>query len=289
MGKHGGVAARQHVPIPAVVLAVLLLAGVVTGSWWWSSRVQSDPIDQNPVPAAAFVLSSPSCSDHGTGTVVDLMPASGGQARAVVDGCGYSNGEQVAVEYLAGDPSQARLAGTRSPSTSDDGQRWWPVGLGILAVLAAGIVVVLVLDGRRFRRRGAPTRSPDGAADLPDPVAALTAMVSTTADRGAPSSMAVDGAHRAGRHARLEFDDQQPAEEWPGDGWVRNTNRDGWLLGPAQSWAAEISVGGEGQMPLDDDTPLPPRLDLVFPSTAELAASLHDELFTHRHAQVSGG
>ncbi len=288
MGKHGGVAERRQVPIPAVVLAVLLLAGVVTGSWWWSLRVQSDPIDRNPVPAAAFVLSSPSCSDRGTGTVVDLMPASGGQARAVVDGCGYSNGEQVAVEYLAGDPSQARLATIRSPSTSDDGQQWWPAGLGILAALATGIVVVLVVDGRRHRRRGAPTRSPDGAADLQDPVAALTAMVSTTADRGAPSSMAVDGAHRAGRHARLEFDDQQPAEERPGDGWV-NTNRDGWLLGPAQSWAAEISVGGEGQMPLDDDAPLPPRLDLVFPSTAELAANLHDELFTHRHAQVPGG
>jgi len=289
MGKHGRVAGRKQVPIPAVVLAVLLLAGVVTGSWWWSLRTQFDPIDQNPVAAAAFVLSSPSCADHGTGTVVDVLPASGGQATAVVDGCGYSDREQVAVEYLAGDPSQARLAGTRSPSTSDHAEQWWPVVLGILALLATGIVVVLVMDGGRFRRRGAPSPSPDGPVpDVQDPIAAVTAMVSTTADLGAPSLVAVDGQPRAGRHARLELDDQQPAEEWPGDGLVPNANRDGWLLEPAQPWAAEISVGGDGQPP-PDDAPLPPRLDLVFPSTAELAASLHDELFTHRQAQFSGG
>ena len=329
MGKHGGVVGRKHAPLRAVALGVLLLAGVVTGSWWWSLRTQSDPIDQNPVAAAAFVVSSPSCADHGTGTVVDLFPASGGQARAVIDGCGYSDGQQLAVEYLAGDPTQVRLAGTRSASGTDDVQQWWPIVLGILVVLAAGIVVVLVVDGGRFRRTlGLPARSrggtsaepragrarhalaetaEDGRADvrrdgaaqnIQDPVGHVTAMVSTTADRVVPSITAMDGvvdAHRGGRHALLELDDEQPDDEQPDDeqsdddGWLLNTNDDGWLLEPAQSWAAEMSVGGDGQLPPEDDATLPFRLDLGFPSTAELAASLQDELFTHRHAQVSGG
>jgi hypothetical protein len=315
MGKHGAVVGRKQVPIRAVALGVLLLAGVVTGSWWWSLRTQSDPIDQNPVAAAAFVVSSPSCADHGTGTVVDLFPASGGQARAVIDGCGYSDGQQLAVEYLAGDPTQVRLAGTRSASGTDDVQQWWPIVLGILVVLAAGIVVVLVVDGGRFRRTlGLPARSrggtsagpragparhalaetaEDGRADvrrdgaaqnIQDPVGHVTAMVSTTADRVGPSLTAMDGvvdAHRGGRHALLELGDEQPDDEQPDD--------DGWLLEPAQSWAAEMSVGGDGQLPPEGDATLPFRLDLGFPSTAELAASLQDELFTHRHAQVSGG
>ncbi|HYN73888.1 MAG TPA: hypothetical protein VES60_15415, partial [Nakamurella sp.] len=161
-------------------------------------------------------------------------------------------------------------------------------------------------DGRADVRR-------DGAAqNIQDPVGHVTAMVSTTADRVAPSLTAMDGvvdAHRGGRHALLELDDDQPGDEQPGDeqpgdeqpdddGWLLNTNHDGrllntndddWLLEPAQSWAAEMSVGGDGQLPPEDDATLPFRLDLGFPSTAELAASLQDELFTHRHARVSGG
>ncbi len=299
MGKHGAVVGRKQVPIPAVALGVVLLVGIVTGAWWWSLGTPSDPIDQNPVAATAFVVSSPSCTDRGTGTVVDLSPASGGQARAVIEGCGYSDGQQMAVEYLAGDPSQARLAGTSS-SSGNGVRQWWPVVLGILAVLAAGIVVVLVVDGGRFRRpAGSPTRSRDGASpDRQVQGPALTAMVSTTADPAAPSLAAVDavvGGRRGGRHALLELDDQQlddeesAYEESAGAGWLLNTNDDGWLLDPAQSWAAEISVGGDGQMWPDDDESLQFRLDLVFPSTAELAASLQDELFTHRHVQVSGG
>ena len=318
MGKHGRVAARKRVPFPAVALGVLLLAGIVTGSRWWSTGTPSDPIDQNPVAAVAFVLSSSSCTDHGRGTVVELLPTSGRRVTAVIDGCGYSDGEKLAVEYLAGNPTQARLAGTSSPSGTDDLRQWWPIVLGILAVLAAGFAVVLVVGGGRLRRLlRSLTRYRGGAApDGQDPVAQLTAMVSTSADRVAPSVRAVGviGAHRGGRHALLDFDeqsaddrpaddrpagdrpaDEQPADDRPaderagGDVWLLNTNDDGWLLEPAQSWAAEISVGGDGQLPPDDDASLPFRLDLVFPSTAELAASLHDELFTHRHAQVSGG
>jgi len=315
MGKHGRVAARKRVPFPAVALGVLLLAGIVTGSRWWSTGTPSDPIDQNPVAAVAFVLSSSSCTDHGRGTVVELLPTSGRRVTAVIDGCGYSDGEKLAVEYLAGNPTQARLAVTSSPSETDDLRQWWPIVLGILAVLAAGFAVVLVVGGGRLRQLlRSLTRYRGGAApDGQDPVAQLTAMVSTSADRVAPSVRAVGviGAHRGGRHALLDFDEQpaddrpaeqsvgdRPAEERAGgdgwllntndDGWLLNTNDDGWLLEPAQSWAAEISVGGDERLPPDDDASLAFRLDLVFP-TAELAASLHDELFTHRHAQVSGG
>src|SRR5664280_988572 len=149
MGNHCSVVGRKHFPIPAVALGVVLLVGIVTGAWWWSLGTPSDPIDQNPVAATAFVVSSPSVTDRGTGTVVDLLPASGGQARAVIDGCGYSDGQQMAVEYLAGDPSQARLAGTSS-SSGNGARQWWPVVLGILAVLAAGTV---------HRPRPAPRRS----------------------------------------------------------------------------------------------------------------------------------
>ena len=332
MGKHGGVVGRKRVSIRAVALGVLLLAGIATGSWWWSLRMQPDPIDQNPVAAAGFVVSSPSCTDGGGGTVVDVMPVSGGQVRAVIDACGYSDGQQVAVEYLAGDPSQARLAGTSSASGTDEVRQWWPIALGVLVVLAAGIAVVLVVDRRRFRRiPGAPTRSPvrsrvqsigghhtgparhavseiaeiagaaedvqagAGAAVNPvDPIAQPTAMVSTTADRVVPSLTSVGGvdAPRGGRHAQQEAE----ADEHDGwvsnandDGWLPTMNDDGWLFEPAPSWSAEMSMGGDGQLPPDDSGLVPFRLDLVFTSTAELAASLHDELFTHRHAEVSGG
>ncbi len=236
MGKHGGVVGRQRLSMRAITLGVLLLAGLATASWWWSLQTPSDPIDQNPVAAPAFVVSSPSCTDSDTGTVVDLFPVSGGQARAVINGCGYTDGQQLAVEYLAGDPSQARLAGADAAPGTDEVRQWWPIGLGVLAVLAAGLAAVLVVDGRSRRDPRAPARSGDRSAsawqfpharhaqdetadamgpDAPgtvsvDPIIQLTAMVSSTADRGVPSLTALAGvaAHPGGRHALMDVDEQ---------------------------------------------------------------------------------
>jgi len=307
MGKHGGVAGRQHLSMRAITLGVLLLAGVATTSWWWSLRTPSDPIDQNPVAAQAFVVSSPSCTDRGAGTVIDLFPASGGQTRALINGCGYTDGQQLAVEYLAGDPSLARAAGVDAAAGTDAVRQWWPIALGVLAVLAAGLAVVLVVDGRRFRRhppgpaafgdgstgaghplqaRHAQDETADGTgpdvAGAPgiDPMLQLTAMVSSTADRGAPSPVALAGVavHPGGRHARPDLDDEQPVQDVQAG------------VDSGVAWGVDAAVDSAVDRGVDSTVEaVPSRLDLVFPSTAELAASLQDELFTHRHAQVSGG
>lgn len=337
MGKHGGVVERKHVSIRAVLLGIVILGGIAIGSWWWSLRTLSDPIDQSPVAASGFVVSSPSCGDDAGATVVDLLPISGGQTRAVVDACGFSDGQQLAVEYLASDPTRARLAGTSSAAGPGAVRQWWPIGIGILGVMMAGLLVVLLGDRRRFRSRLGPhdgaarhARAEPSDADLPiatDPTgttrldltvsdpAVPSAAPAVTASRGAvseggasrPAKWGRAGPGPSGRHALAEQDDgQSPDARWPldagQDGWVPEAGQDGWLLDRRQDgWPrdpdqlsadgqspAEVSYGGDRQLPPADLTTASFRLDLIFPSTAELAASLQDELFTHRHAQVPG-
>ena len=264
MGKHGGVAGRARVRIPALLLGGLVAGAIVLGSWW-ALGSPSDPIDQNPVQALAFVASSPSCVDGGDRaaggrlTVVDVV---GGASpvrpvRTTVDACGYRDGQQVAVQYLAGDISRARLSGTSTAGDTGSAGRLLPIGLLVAGLLAAAATIALVADGRRSRRRrgadewatarharisGAEfllfARSEPAASSRPVRRPADPASVAAT-PRTAPVLL--------GRHARVETD--APLE----------------VPAPASGLAA---------------------VDLVY-LYADLSASLHDELFTHRGAPVS--
>ena len=153
-------AGRARVRIPALLLGGLVAGAIVLGSWW-ALGSPSDPIDQNPVQALAFVASSPSCVDSGDRaagrrlTVVDVV---GGASpvrpvRTTVDACGYRDGQQVAVQYLAGDISRARLSGTSTAGDTGSAGRLLPIGLLVAGLLAAAATIALVADGRRSRRR----------------------------------------------------------------------------------------------------------------------------------------
>ena len=155
MGRHGGgPTGRTRASWPVVAIGVLVLAAVGFGFWLWSVRSVDDPIDANPVDAYAVVVSSPSCTAGSGSTVIDLnlQPA----VRSSISACGRRAGERIAVQYLAGHPDQARLAGT-TVAHNDSTSRWLPI-----AILAAGLLAVigvlsLLIDRHRSRHDGRST------------------------------------------------------------------------------------------------------------------------------------
>ena len=155
MGRHGGGPTRRtRASWPVIAIGVLVAAAIGFGFWLWSVRSVDDPVDANPVDAYAVVVSSPSCTAGTGATVVELnlTPA----VRSSLSACGRRVGERVAVQYLAGHPDQARLAGTAVAHNNSAG-RWLPI-----AILAAGLLAVvgtlsLLIDRRRSRHDGAST------------------------------------------------------------------------------------------------------------------------------------
>lgn len=155
MGRHGGGPTRRTRPSwPVVAIGVLVIAAIGFGFWLWSVRSVNDPIDANPVDAYAVVVSSPSCTAGTGGTVIELnlTPA----VRSSLSACGRRVGERIAVQYLAGHPDQARLAGT-AVAHNNSARRWLPI-----AILAAGLLAVvgtlsLLIDRRRSRHDVAST------------------------------------------------------------------------------------------------------------------------------------
>lgn len=154
MGRHGsrhrGALRLGRVTIPLTVLALcaLLLAVTGLGVWWWTQRSVTDPIDAAPVSATATVVSSPSCLDDGQTTVhVSGVEQS---VESVLDGCGFSAGQRISVEYRAGHPEVVRLAGTtRAGHGSTAGT------IVSLVILVAGLAAAagLVALGRAGARR----------------------------------------------------------------------------------------------------------------------------------------
>lgn len=170
---------------PVLAIGVLVMAAIGFGFWLWSIRSVDDPVDADPVDAYAVVVTSPACTSGTGSTVVDLNlnPV----VRSSLSACGRRVGERVAVQYLAGHPDQARLAGTAVAHNSAG--RWLPI-----AILAAGLLAVLgtlllLFDRRRSRHDGRPT----GAGARPT-VAQLRAAAAAEQEQPARAALApVDG------------------------------------------------------------------------------------------------
>ena len=130
-----------------IAVVVLVALAVAFGAWLWSVRSVDDPIDAAPVDAYAVVVSSPACTGSGSTAIdLNLSPV----VRSSISACGRRVGERLAVQYLAGHPEQARLAGTTVAHNSS-AARWLPiaiVGAGLLAVLGT---VSLLFDRRPSR------------------------------------------------------------------------------------------------------------------------------------------
>lgn len=152
MGRHGAQQSppRRRAPFAVIGLMVLLLAAVGLGIWWWSLGSHRDPIDASPVLGYAVVVSSPGCDSPAADTVVDLLDVTPA-VRATINACGRAQDERIAVDYLAGNPSQARVAGTSTAGTSTTG-RWLPLAILAAGVLAVGAAIVLLADRRRSRQ-----------------------------------------------------------------------------------------------------------------------------------------
>lgn len=245
MGRHARGAAHLRVSVSTVVLGTLIVTVVAVGSLW-SSHAQPTPIAAQVVDGTAVVVSSLACQNGAGGTQVDVLsPAGrplGSTVRATLDACGYQEGEQLAVQFPVGDPTQVSLLGGPVDETVTGG-RLLPYGLGLAALLALGAAAAVWVDGRRGRRTRASTPLSDNVdpdsfgAGVPD---------GTMLPLAADSADLVESVPRpVGRHAHP--DDLAPAvdREPPAD--------------------RELS-----------------SVDLSFPFTASLADCLHDELFTHR-------
>lgn len=197
MGKHGsGAPEVTRRPWPLLLaVAVLVVVAAGLGWWWWSLRDAADPIDADPVDAYAVVVSSADCPD--VGVVVELRPPAPSR-QATVDGCGQREGRQVAVEYLASDPGQVRLAGTTVAATPGP-ERWLPIGILAAGVLAVGATLFLIIERRihhddtptpvsvdELRRKAAAPAAVELAGQQPGPDAAGPAPAAVPSDGPAP-------------------------------------------------------------------------------------------------------
>lgn len=186
VGRHGSAGgswgrwtwSHRHLVIAGVV--VLLVASVGLGLWWWRIVSATDPIDADPVRATVVVVSSPPCGTDAM-TVVRYVgddPA----GTASLSGCGFAEGQRLAVEYRAGEPETVRKAGTATAGRPALPRRLLPIGIllaGFAAVVAAGTLMAGV---RRRRRTGEPVLLAD-----------LQRRLGTARTAGDPASAEPDG------------------------------------------------------------------------------------------------
>ena len=304
MGRHAKGATRSRASVATVVVGISIIVVIAVGSWL-SSRAQPAPTS-SAVNGSAVVVSSPACPQGPGGTVVDVLLPAGGLVRTSLDACGYQEGQQVAVQYLAGDPTRVSPAGTDAATGPFTDGRLLPYGLGIVALLAIGAALAVWIDSRRSRRAAGAMGQTPAHHHKADPEDTAPA---DPADKQTPAIGAADEAvvePRPGRHARQDVDldddggaaigaeapapatatthtEQLPSGEpdlgadgrhgpltaiqvLPPTGWPRRTEPWSDLAGgPSRAAGQQLS-----------------SVDLVFPVTSSLAASLHDELFTHR-------
>ena len=320
-------------PVATIVLGSLIVLVIAVGSWL-GSRAQPAP-NAGALDASAVVVSSLACTDGAHGTVVDVLGPTGWPAgsvvRATLDGCGYQEGQRLAVQFLPGDPTQVTLAGTDDAGDGVTGGRLLPFGLAVVALLAVGALLAVWLDSRRARRHlgGAPDVAAHGLVDPEEGAAPPDLLETFPPDEpltwaqpagAAPSGQAVTAVAAPaepastvvptgttvgttlvqpaaaalaprGRHAQPE---PEPAADQLAD-----TGRHGPLsvleVLHASGAARPSPFESLARFAFDDrDADPDPRstldlssVDLVFPSSSSLAASLHDELFTHRSSATS--
>ncbi len=321
MGRHARGAAHLRVSVSTVVLGTLIVTVVAVGSLF-SSHAQPTPIAAQGVESTAVVVSSLACQDGAGATQVDVLSPAGLPAgttvRASLDGCGYQEGEQIAVQFAASDPTRVTLLGNPVDETATAG-RLLPYGLMLAALLAAGAAAAVFLDARRSRRaRAVPqvvdlesgrsesgtadTGSADGgSADAGSSVADSSVADSSVADSsGAGSSAAGDNTWSSFAVGSVGETMLLPATDSAGRGDAvrpagrharpdpdrgdRRSTRDSpssLLVLTSQDPGAAIESGDPGRQQGSGDWELS-SVDLSFPFTASLADSLHDELFTHR-------
>ncbi len=273
MGRHGaGQTSRRaaRISIPLVVIGVLVLAAIGFGSWLWSVRSVTDPIDAHPVDAYAVVVTSPSCTSGSGTTVIDLdMPPT---VRTSLSACGRKVGERLAVQYLSGHPEQVRLSGTTVAHNTALG-RWLPIailGAGLLAVIAT---VALMIDRRTSRHSGVGARvtmaqlrakEPGGPAV---PAAYVSPFVAIT-DTG--------GASETGRHAVVKPATEHRVVASPGDIVAADAQSVSLTSQDVSSTAGDVNPDVTSRIvmpggPGEQRTPFRP---------SEIA--VEDDLFTHR-------
>lgn len=192
MGRHADTTGRRSFRVPFALIAIVLvvLCAVALGIWWWKLKSASDPIGADPVDAYGVVVSSPSCAVGGvtTVTVSGIDPP----VTATLNACGYRVGEQLAIQYRAGQPEVARLAGTSTAGAPSMAARLLPIGIlaaGLIAVLAT---ISLLAERRRSRHQAAAARAPRrsrariGGAEAAAGLAEAGSVAA--AERGAPST-----------------------------------------------------------------------------------------------------
>ena len=131
MGRHARGAARSRVPVATIVARSLIVVVIAVGSWL-GSRAQPTPIAAGSVDGSAVVVSSLACTDGAGGTVVDVLEPgrrSAAPSGPSLDACGYQEGQLLAVQYPAGDPTQAGAGRTDAVDRSRTGDRLLPIGL----------------------------------------------------------------------------------------------------------------------------------------------------------------
>lgn len=159
MGRHGSNRSARvrigRIGISATTLSLVILVLAVSGLgvWWWTERSTTDPIAAAPVAATATVVSSPACGDPGETLVV--VSGQDGPISSVLDGCGFSAGQRIGVEYLAGHPETARLAGTSRAGTESAARRLVPIAIVVAGLALAAILVAVGQHGPRRGKRQA--------------------------------------------------------------------------------------------------------------------------------------
>jgi hypothetical protein len=298
------------VSVASIVFVMLMVVVIAVGSWL-SSRAQPTPTDR-AVDAAAVVVTSLACTDGVGGTVIDVLnPAglpAGGVVRASLDACGYQEGQQIAVRYPAGDPTQVTLAGTDSDSDLVTGDRLLPIALVFAALLVVGAGFAMWTDDRRRRAKVVGHRRAAHEIDEPedigtslaglDPAASAGHVLPELLDHAGPDHVGPD--HVGLDHAGLddnELDDNELDDTEPPDRPRRGRHalpdtEDGSAVGAGAQFGALSAIQvlpapRTKPRTLGDWSVAPTErqlssVDLVFPFTSSLAASLQDELFTHR-------
>ncbi|MET0967211.1 MAG: hypothetical protein ABWZ02_12470, partial [Nakamurella sp.] len=211
------------------------------------------------------------CTDGPGGTAVDVLPAgplAGDAVRASLDACGYQEGQQLAVQYPSGEPTQLSLAGTDAVDDRGTSDQLLPIGLLIAALLAVAAGVAVWLDSRRGNRQPAHRGVRRNSIRDDDVHSADRSGGDTSGDDTSGGDQALTGPKRPRATGSAALAQAQIEEVWP----------DLASLGFGETdWPVELpatATARAGQHPV--------AVDLVFPFTSSLADSLHDELFTHR-------